>query len=135
MTYALLYYGVTMTSFEEAVLKLVRSIPRGKVMSYGQIAKIIGFPKAAREVGWAMHTLGNIPDFPWWRVLNNKGTISLKETWTNGPYTQKKLLEAEGVEFITDLQLDMDRYRYQEEDVIHQTSLLNPDDTNDLTKK
>ena len=53
-----------MKPFEEAVLAVVRNIPKGRVMSYGQIAKCIGAPKVAREVGWAMHTLGGTPDFP-----------------------------------------------------------------------
>lgn len=113
-----------MTSFEEKVLHIVRKIPKGKVMSYGQIAKIIGTPKAAREVGWAMHNLGGTPNFPWWRVLNNKGTISLKETLDNSPNTQQKLLEAEGIEFLSDLQLDIERYRFHPEGETHQPSIF-----------
>jgi len=117
-----------MNSFEQSVLDIVRKIPKGKVMSYGQIAKSIGTPKASREVGWAMHSLGGTSDFPWWRVLNSKGTITIKENWDSGPATQQHLLEAEGVEFSAERQLDMTRYQYPPEGEIHQISLLGSDD-------
>lgn len=117
-----------MTPFEQSVLDIVRKIPQGKVMSYGQIAKCIGAPKASREIGWTMHSLGGIPNFPWWRVLNSKGTITIKEKWDSGPADQQHLLEAEGIEFNGKSKLDMIRYQYHPEGEIHQISLLESDD-------
>lgn len=119
-----------MTPFEKSVLDIVRKIPKGKVMSYGQIAKYLGAPKASREVGWAMHNLGGNLDFPWWRVLNSKGTITIKENWDSGPETQQHLLEAEGIEFSSDRQLDMIRYQYHPQGEMHQISLLELNDEN-----
>jgi len=117
-----------MTPFKQSVLTIVRKIPKGKVMSYGQIAKYIGAPRASREVGWVMHSLGGTLDFPWWRVLNSKGTITIKESWDNGPETQQHLLEAEGVDFSEERTLDMVRYQYHPEVETHQISLLGSDD-------
>ncbi len=113
-----------MTPFEEKVLKVVRMIPKGKVMSYGQIAGYIGSPKSSREVGWAMHSLGGTDDFPWWRVIGGKGAITLKEDWEDSPHNQKKLLEAEGIVFITDLTIDIELYRYHPDDTTYQPALL-----------
>ena len=118
-----------MNLFEKSVLDIVRKIPEGKVMSYGQIAKYIGAPKASREVGWAMHTLGGTPDFPWWRVLNSKGKITIKESWTSGPEAQQRLLEAEGVIFNDKRELDMFRFQYHPEEETRQISLFESDDT------
>ena len=112
-----------MSPFQESVLKIVRTIPPGKVMSYGQIAALLGSPRAAREVGWTMHNLGGEPDFPWWRVLNNKGYISIKSGYGDMATTQQKLLEAEGVEFTRDYTLDIEQYRYNPPDMLHQPSL------------
>jgi methylated-DNA-protein-cysteine methyltransferase-like protein len=113
-----------MTAFGKSILDIVRKIPRGKVMSYGQIAKYIGAPKASREVGWSMHSLGGTSDFPWWRVLNSKGKITIKESWDSGSDVQQHLLEAEGVVFNNDHALDMSQYQYHPEGEIHQISLL-----------
>lgn len=118
-----------MTPFEQSVLHIVRKIPKGKVMSYGQIAKYIGAPKASREVGWAMHSLGRISNFPWWRVLNSKGTITVKESWESGPDDQQRLLEAEGVVFDNERKLDMVQYQYHPEGEIYQISLLGSEDS------
>ena len=83
-------------------------------MSYGQVAAYIGAPQAARQVGWAMHSLGpHIPDFPWWRVLNNKGKITIKGSVLEAAKLQKQLLQAEGVQVNDDFSLAMGQYRYQ----------------------
>ncbi len=87
-----------MSKFYEAVYRLVRQIPRGRVMTYGQIATILGCPRAARAVGYAMHASGNRDDVPWQRVINSKGRISAK-TEVERPLVQRMLLEAEGVVF------------------------------------
>ena len=68
-----------MQSFSEKVFVCVKKVPRGKVVSYGQVASMVGKPRAARQVGWALRTL-DIADIsiPWWRVVNQKGFLSIK---------------------------------------------------------
>lgn len=102
-----------MTPFQQAVLKVVRLIPRAKVASYGQVAAYVGAPRAARQVGWIMRSLEGTPDFPWWRVLSNSGTITIKGNLHNSALLQKELLEADGVEVNTAYKLDMAVYRFR----------------------
>lgn len=97
-------------AFKEKVIQIVRSVPKGRVVSYGQVAAYTGLPRAAREVGWIMAELGQ--DVPWWRVLNNKGYISIRGNATADKEVQKKLLEAEGIEVSDEYELDMTRYRF-----------------------
>jgi methylated-DNA-protein-cysteine methyltransferase-like protein len=74
------------------------------------VAAYAGVPRAAREVGWIMNELGG--EVPWWRVLNNKGYISIRGNATADKELQKKLLEAEGIEVSENFELDMRKYRY-----------------------
>lgn len=79
----------------EHIYKLVRRVPKGKVVSYGQVARMIGPPCSARTVGWALASLRTshvTPPVPWQRVINAKGSVS------TGLF-QQKLLEEEGVVF------------------------------------
>ena len=95
-----------MNAFFEQIYDLVSKIPFGKVVSYGQIAKELGKPRAAREVGWAMR---NCPEnHPWHRVVMSDGSI------TGGMYAEmrKSLLEDEGVIVGADGRVDMKRYRW-----------------------
>jgi methylated-DNA-protein-cysteine methyltransferase-like protein len=102
-----------MTIFQTAVLQVVQLIPAGKVMSYGQVAAYVGAPRAARQVGWAMHSLGpDIPNFPWWRVLSSQGRITIKGGALNAPVLQRELLEAEGIVVSDDFRLDMTTYQF-----------------------
>ena len=96
-----------MSTFFQQVYEVVRLIPRGKVASYGQIARLLGAPRAARTVGWAMAECPD--DVPWQRVVNARGQISLKGP-TGGATQQRALLEAEGVEFDEHGQIDLARY-------------------------
>ncbi|MFB0536550.1 MAG: MGMT family protein, partial [Anaerolineae bacterium] len=59
-----------MGDFFSRVYRLVSMIPRGKVASYGQIARMLGSPRGARTVGWALHGLPEGTDVPWHRVIN-----------------------------------------------------------------
>jgi methylated-DNA-protein-cysteine methyltransferase related protein len=99
-----------MSPFKDRVIEIVRNIPYGKVVSYGQVALYAGLPRAAREVGWVLSELGE--DLPWWRVINNKGVISIKGKEYDARSTQKKLLEAEGIAVSKDFQVDMEQYRF-----------------------
>jgi len=102
-----------MTPFQQAVLEVVRLVPPGRVVSYGQVAAYVGAPRAARQVGWIMRSLSGTPDFPWWRVLNNSGAITIKGNLHNDALMQNNHLEAEGVEVNDAYQLDMNKYRFR----------------------
>ncbi|MDR0288130.1 MAG: methylated-DNA--[protein]-cysteine S-methyltransferase [Clostridiales bacterium] len=92
-----------MDSFYKQVYTIVGQIPHGKVLSYGQIARILGRPRAAREVGWAMR---HCPEhLPWQRVVMSDGSV------TGGIYADVRieLLKAEGVTFLPDGRVDMEK--------------------------
>ncbi|MBN2394451.1 MAG: MGMT family protein [Anaerolineae bacterium] len=89
----------------EQVYALVREIPRGKVASYGQIARWLGWPRGARTVGWALRAL-HTDDVPWHRVVNSQGRVSLR----NDDGLQQALLEAEGIVFDTVGRIDLKTY-------------------------
>jgi methylated-DNA-protein-cysteine methyltransferase related protein len=101
-----------MTDFKQQVLAIVAAIPQGKVMSYGQVAAATGNPRAAREVGWVLNGFDGSEDFPWWRVVNKEGVISIKGTMMSTANVQKQKLEAEGVVVSDEFQIDMEKYRY-----------------------
>jgi methylated-DNA-protein-cysteine methyltransferase-like protein len=84
----------------------VASIPRGKVMTYGQIAAICGNPQAARIVGGIAH-FGD-PNLPWQRVVNKKG--GLASGYPGGRQGHKIALEAEGMSVSDDLTVDIDKF-------------------------
>jgi methylated-DNA-protein-cysteine methyltransferase related protein len=85
-------------SFSERVYRVVRAVPRGRIVSYGGVAALLGQPRAARGVGHALRTLPDDSDVPWWRVVNRNGEISNRGT-PNAHVIQKKLLQKEGVKF------------------------------------
>ena len=84
---------------QEKIWQIVFNIPRGKVASYGQVAKLAELPGYARYVGFVMKSLPAGTRLPWHRVINSQGTLSFKK---GSPQykTQKSRLEAEGVVFI-----------------------------------
>ena len=83
-----------MKRFHAAVYRLVERIPRGQVATYGQIAALLGYPRAARAVGQAMkHAPSHLP---WHRVVNAQGGISRRRQGS-GMLTQRIRLEQEGV--------------------------------------
>ena len=81
----------------EMIYDAVRQIPRGKVATYGQIARIVD-RCTARMVGYAMAALRGRTDVPWQRVINAKGEISTRSRG-EGALRQRKLLEKEGIHF------------------------------------
>jgi methylated-DNA-protein-cysteine methyltransferase-like protein len=89
----------------------VRRIPRGRVATYGQIAKIAGIPGRARQVGYALHALPGSTAVPWQRVINAAGAISLPTV--NGGLTQRLLLEREGIEFGVGDRVSLPRYQWR----------------------
>ena len=81
------------SSFTDKVEALVAQIPAGRVMTYGQLAALIGHPRAARQVGGAAH-FGD-PELPWHRVVNKQG--GLASGYPGGRRGHKQHLESEGV--------------------------------------
>jgi methylated-DNA-protein-cysteine methyltransferase-like protein len=97
-------------SFARAVWRLVRRIPRGRVATYGQIAALLGRPRAARAVGGAMR---NCPgDVPWHRVVNASGGIS-RRARMESMLTQRMLLIREGIP-LRGGRISLRRYRWLE---------------------
>jgi len=92
------------------VYRLVSRIPRGRVATYGQIAALLGAPRAARAVGYAMKRCPQGDGLPWHRVLNARGGISLRAN-VSGMITQRLLLEREGLAFRND-RVDLRRHRW-----------------------
>ncbi len=94
--------------FFEQVYAIVRCIPRGRVATYGQVARMLEQPHAGRTVGWAMRALPEGSDVPWFRVVNAAGRISLRGS--EGVAEQRCLLGAEGVSFDHDGRIDLHRF-------------------------
>lgn len=90
---------------------MVRRIPRGRVATYGQIAKLAGSPGRARQVGYALHALPSSTIVPWQRVVNANGGISLDPM--SGGLTQRLLLEQEGVVFDARGRVALTRFQWR----------------------
>ncbi len=99
------------SEFFQRVYEIVTSIPRGKVVTYGQIAAALGDPRQARTVGWALHSAPEWLDIPWHRVVNSSGGISIRPT-IGELNVQRELLEDEGIVFDKDGRLDLERCRW-----------------------
>jgi methylated-DNA-protein-cysteine methyltransferase-like protein len=89
----------------------VRRVPSGRVATYGQIARVAGFPGYARQVGYALAALGSSTAVPWHRVLNARGAISLHPL--DGGVSQRVLLEREGVVFDTGGRVSLKRFGWR----------------------
>ena len=98
-----------MSEFQTAVYRIVRKCPRGKVISYGGVAAMAGNPRAARAVGAVMRDLPEGTKVPWWRVINSRGEVSMRDIG-HGPAIQRKLLEGEGVRFDRSGRVDWEKY-------------------------
>lgn len=86
-------------TFDERVLNFLTTIPRGKVVTYGQIAEAIGRPGAARAVGNALHKNPDGNKYPCYKVVNSKGKLSGRFAF-GGIMVQQERLEAEGIEVV-----------------------------------
>ena len=97
-------------SFPSRVYEIVASVPYGHVITYGAIARLLGDPRKAREVGWAMAaTPERTPPLPAHRVINARGELSGGPAF-GGYEVQRARLEAEGVQFLPDGRIDLERY-------------------------
>ena len=92
--------------------RLVSLVPPGEVSSYGQIADLLGEPRAARTVGWALRALPPCSQVPWHRIINAHGLIPTSRR-EDSAVQQRALLEAEGIRFDHHNRVDMDIYGWQ----------------------
>lgn len=92
----------------EKIYEVVKSIPRGKVATYGQVAELAGNKKLARVVGNALHKNPEPKIIPCHRVINAKGELATNFAF-GGAEAQKKLLEAEGVKVVNN-RVDLSKY-------------------------
>ena len=95
----------------QSVWKVVSEIPAGHVLTYGEVARLSGMPRAARRVSQALRRAPAGVKLPWHRVINAQGKISFAED-SSGWYKQKDLLENEGVIFLNG-KIDLDRFGYR----------------------
>ena len=103
-----------MTEQELAILTVVRSVPPGTVATYGQIAKLAGYPKNARQVGSVMKKLPPHSDVPWHRIVNSQGRISERsESRVQAENYQRDLLISEGIEFTPDGKINLKTFRWR----------------------
>ncbi|MFC0214496.1 MGMT family protein [Paenibacillus chartarius] len=100
-----------MTEFTEKVITVIRAIPEGKVMTYGQVAAEAGSPRAARQVVRILHSMSAPYKLPWHRVIGGKGELRLPDGETLEE--QLFLLAAEGVEVTGRRYVDLERYGYR----------------------
>ena len=100
-----------MKHFYEQVYELVRQVPSGSVVTYGQVAAMLGSPRSARAVGYALRYLPRGAGVPWQRVINHKGEISPRFP-AESPLIQRALLESEGVVFDANDRVDLKRFRW-----------------------
>ncbi|MEG0444039.1 MAG: MGMT family protein [Carnobacterium sp.] len=99
-----------MTPFTEKTINVLKQIPAGKVMTYGQVAALAGNPRGARQVVRILHSMSKNHHLPWHRVINAKGEIGLTDE--EGRFTQREKLMAEGVETNAQGKVDLTIYRY-----------------------
>ncbi len=101
-------------NYRERVYEIVRAIPAGKVMTYGQIAAILGEGYTPRTVGYVMHG-ADTDNVPWQRVINSQGKCSTGRM-TIPVNLQQTMLEQEGIEFDAKGRCDLGKHLFQTED-------------------
>ena len=96
----------------EIIWQIVAAIPKGKVATYGQIAKIAGYPSHARYVGTILRKLPKSSALPWHRVINAQGRISFPVN-SEAYIRQQSLLESEGIVFV-ESRVSLSRYGWSD---------------------
>ena len=96
---------------EEKVLAFLQTIPKGKVVTYGQIASCLGNPKLARAVGNALHRNPDGDKYPCYKVVSAQGKLSRHYAF-GGLQAQRHRLQQEGIE-VTDDRVDLAKYQWK----------------------
>jgi methylated-DNA-protein-cysteine methyltransferase-like protein len=102
---------MTHQPFTDRVVEAIRSIPPGRVATYGQIAAMAGNRRAARQVARVLHACSHTRGLPWHRVVNREGRIALPAS--RGYEDQRRLLQSEGVGFDTADRIDLERFLWR----------------------
>jgi methylated-DNA-protein-cysteine methyltransferase-like protein len=103
---------VSVPGARHSIFRVIRRVPPGKVVTYGQVAELAGMPRRARQVGYALAALPPGTTVPWYRVVNAKGRVSMRRR--PGPeLTQRMLLQSEGVRFDGSGRISLRRYQWQ----------------------
>lgn len=100
-----------MEPYTERVIKIIKNIPEGKVMTYGQIARLAGSPRGARQVVRVLHSLSAKYNLPWHRVINAKGELTIKDYDLRS--LQKLYLQNEGVEFLNEYSINLPKCQWR----------------------
>lgn len=98
-------------NWHQSVWKVVSEIPSGHVLTYGEVARLSGMPRAARRVSQALRRAPGDLNVPWHRVINSQGKISFPED-SSGWVQQKDRLEEEGVVFLKG-KVNLDQFGYR----------------------
>ena len=101
-----------MQGFFDKVYEVVKQVPRGKVTTYGDVARLCGNPRMARQVGWALHTNPQPGVIPCHRVVFANGSVCTGFAF-GGKDVQRAMLRAEGVEVSDDYKVDLKKYRWE----------------------
>lgn len=113
--------------FHARVYAVVRRVPRGKVATYGQIATLLGSPRVARQVGWALAACEHAEQpVPWHRIINAQGRISHRGDVIRAQH-QRELLEHEGVRFDELERIDLKRYGWKPDPDEGPSDWIDPD--------
>ena len=99
-------------NFFLSLYKVVKQIPAGKVLSYGDVARLAGNPKMSRQVGWALHVNPEQGVIPCHRVVFKDGSLANGFAF-GGREVQRDMLIKEGVEVSRDFKIDMKKFRWQ----------------------
>ena len=94
-----------MQPFTAEVIRVLKEIPESYVVTYGQVARMAGSPRAARQVVRILHTMSEKHGLPWHRVVNARGEIAITDVESKN--LQRMLLESEDVVFLADGRVDL----------------------------
>ena len=100
-----------MSDFFNAVYEFVKTVPKGKVVCYGDVARAVGMPRASRQVGWALHSNPYPGIVPCHRVVFKDGNLAPVFAF-GGREVQKAMLENEGVCFIEEFKVYIEKFRW-----------------------
>lgn len=100
-----------MSDFFNAVYEFVKRVPAGRVVTYGDVARAIGSPRASRQVGWALHCNPQQGVIPCHRIVFADGSLAPGFAF-GGREVQKAMLENEGVAFSEEYKVDLNKHRW-----------------------
>ncbi|PIC96618.1 DNA methyltransferase [Sporosarcina sp. P26b] len=104
-----------MEAFTEQAVAIIKAIPPGHVMTYGQVASEAGNPRGARQISRILHSMSAKYDLPWHRIINAQGGISTPDHAEDKGNTQRERLISEGVQFNESGRISLDTYRWHPE--------------------